>query len=524
MNKWISKLPALILLFIALIYFIYLPVSYDFDGTVFSQYLRFAVLQNDLITTAQPQHPLYIPLNYLIYKPLKTITGYNPMEYFHLQLFSLCFGLLTLWLTYLIIKKLTDRKFFQISGIALAAFCYGTWYYSVEAEVHMAGLFFVTAGVYLLFFYNKKFFGGPGGGFSKKPPGRTILAALCFALAAGFHLTNGLIVFSVLLIFIMDKEPFAKIFRFFLFYALFLLAELSFFALVWKINLFDFYRNQLMGQDVLAGYQISYWKSFSLDNLWGSVTSVAHGLVNAATPLLNIFSIILLLAGVFFIIWTAVKKKDRTIYYKLGAWMLPYFIFFTFWDHRNTEFKLNVILPFIILVVVSAASVFQDRRKAVYLIFGAFTLCIFLLNFYFFVKPANDIESNRNYQVAEAIRRVTPSGSIIVIGGCGTDLSIHNKIYISYFSFRKTIILDWMLGKGFSLENIRNRVKSEREQGTPVYFFSEIVRESKTVRQLLRNHKLTEADYFAFMAKLKLKEKISLIHGYYLSPYQLTLQ
>ncbi|MCX6579674.1 MAG: DUF2723 domain-containing protein [Candidatus Aminicenantes bacterium] len=510
-DKW---LPSLMLLLIGLIYFSFLPVNYDFDGTVFSQYLRYALVKNDLSVTHQPQHPLYIPVNYLLYNGLKKAIGYNVLEYFHLQLFSLCFGLLTLWVAYKIIKQVAgpDRRFLQIVGMALAAFAYGPWYYSVEAEVHMAGLFFVAAGMYLLFF--------------KPDPDkltRTVGASLCFALAAGFHLTNGLIAVAVLLVFILEKKSIGKIVRFFVFYGVFLLLELSIFAIASKINLLDFYKNQLQGNDILAGHKISYWTGLSIGGLWGSLKSVANGFLVPASPTLTVFSLLLLGTGAAFIINACVKSKNKA-YYKLGAWILPYFGFFTFWDHRNFEFKLNVVLPFIILFTASAAFFIrrmQNKTRVSLANTGILILIlsIFLSNFYYYIKPAGNLENNRNYRAAAAIEKVTPPQAAIVIAGCGSDLSIHNKIYISYFAGRKVFILDWMLSKGLTLDDIRARLEQEQTMGTPVYFFSDALLEGEgpVLQQLLKNHHLEAADYYRFLEKINFKEKIPVIDDYYLN-------
>ncbi len=109
--EWLEKFPVgIVILCIGLFYFIYLPVNYDFDGTVFSHYLRHGLVKGDLSAVHQPHHPLYIPVNYFLYKGLNTITGYNVLEYFHLQLFSLIFGMLTLWFSYKIIRQMTDSR------------------------------------------------------------------------------------------------------------------------------------------------------------------------------------------------------------------------------------------------------------------------------------------------------------------------------------------------------------------------------------------------------------------------------
>ncbi len=509
-SKWTSTL---MLLLIGLIYFSFLPVNYDFDGTVFSQYLRYALVKNDLSVTHQPQHPLYIPINYLLYNGVKKTVGYNVLEYFHLQLFSLCFGLLTLWVTYKIIKQITgpDQRFLQIAGMALAAFVYGSWYYSVEAEVHMAGLFFVAAGMYLLFFK-------PG---DRDKLTRTVAASICFVLAAGFHLTNGLIAVAVLFVFILEKKSIGKIFRFFAFYGVFLLLELSIFTLASKINLVDFYKNQLQGNDILAGHKIGYWTGLSISGLWGSLKSVANGILVPASPTLTALSFLLLACGAAFIIYAGVKSKNK-LYYILGAWMLPYFIFFTFWNHRNLEFKLNVVLPFIILFTASAAFFIRRMQNKTGVSLAntgilILILSVFLINFYYYMKPANNLENNLNYLAAVTIEKVTPPQAVIVIAGCGSDLSIHNKIYISYFAARKVFILDWMLGKGLTLDVIRSRLAQEQAMGTAVYFFSDTLQEGPALQQLLKNHHMEAADYYRFLEKMDFKEKIPIIDGYFLS-------
>lgn len=509
--KWPEKLTiTLAIMGISLIYLTFFPVNYDFDGTVFSHYLRYGLMKNDLQTIQQPQHPLYMPINYLLYKALNLTLDYNPLEYFHLQLFSLLFGLLTLWLSYKMIRKLTDRRFFQVAGMILISACYAIWYYSVEAEVHITGLFFITAGIYLLFFKPE----------NSQRWTHALAAAACFALAAGFHLTNGLIAISILLIFIAEKKPFVKIFQFFSFYVVLLLLELAIFAWVSNVNLIQFYKNQLLGRDVLAGYKISYWSGFSISAPWESLKSVANGILLPTSPVLAVLSMLLFLAAAVLVVrgFVCCKNGERKNYYRLGLWMLPYFVFFSFWDHRNIEFKLNVILPLLILSIVSAARFTQKKTKAVPVIVIAITVILMVggVNFYSSILPANNLENNVNYQAAEAVAKATPPQSIIVIGGCGSELSIHNKIYIPYFALRKTFILDWMLGKGLSLEEIRQRILREVENGTAVYFFSEILHESPTLLQIFKNHNLKASDYFNFLKTMNFNEKIPLIKGYHL--------
>lgn len=508
-GKWV---PYLIILLIGLFYFINLPAAYDYDGTVFSQYLRYSLAKSDLAAVSNPHHPWYMSVNYYLYKGLRSLFGYNAMEYFHLQLFSLLFGLLTLWVVYKIILSLTGQRFAAVVGPAIIAFSYGHWYYSVEAEVHMPGVFFAVLGMYLLFFKP-----GKGEGVA-----RELGAALCFALSAAFHLTNGLAAAAVGMIFFIERGGAApppswgrgKPLRFFFIYLVFLAGMMGVFVLVTGTNLFQVYREQLFGADAMAGYKISYWTALSPRSFWESVQSVAHGVFVRESSALIVLGFVFLFVGGLFIIWRGVRSPHKVIYRRLGFWMLPYFLFFTFWDHRNPEFKLQVVLPFLILFIVSAASLRGRVRNILLVMTACLVLCV---NAYFWALPAEDIDNNQNYRVAEAVRKTTPAGSIIVIGGCGSDLSVHNKIYLSYFAVRRTFILDWMLGKGVSLEDLHTRILAERDKGTPVYLFSEITRESETVRKLLETHKLRSIDYFTFIRELNAVKKVPLPGGYYLA-------
>ena len=99
-------LAALVFPGIPLLYFVFLPVSYSFDGTVFSQMLRYALLKHDWLGMVQIHHLLYFPLNYLVYRALAALFHYRVLEFFHLQMFSMFFGVATLLLVERTLKKL----------------------------------------------------------------------------------------------------------------------------------------------------------------------------------------------------------------------------------------------------------------------------------------------------------------------------------------------------------------------------------------------------------------------------------
>ena len=490
------------LFFIGLLYFRFLPLNYDYDGTVFSQYLRYAVVKNDLTPILHPHHLFYFPCNYLLYKSLHWLTGYQVLEYFHLQIFSLLFGLFTLGVIYKILYKITDSRFFSITGVLLIAFSYGIWYYSVEAEVDMPGLFFIAAGIYLLFFkpFNTK---------------NIVLSALLFSIAAGFHLTNGLIVLSVFFYFIYEKKSFVSILKFYLFYFFFLAIPYLFFYLSTKFDLVGEFKEQLSGsKDYFAGYKIVYWESFSFQSILDSLQVIATGILRPSSSLLSILSLLLLGLIAAVIAFPGKKETDKNIYFKMLFWMVPYLLFFTFWANTNLGFKLNVILPLLILAVYSLSRLNQNKAKKLIFVFVIFL--VFVSNFYFSIKPANKPENNPGYQLAKAIENKTENESFIIIAGCGTKVSVFSKIYIPYFAYRKIFILDWMLGKGLSLEDIYVTIQKEKSKNKSLYLLSELTYMNKALKVLLENHHLDSGDFFRFIKRFEVKRKIPLTGEYFL--------
>ncbi len=491
----------MVLLIIGLLYFIYLPVSYDFDGTVFSHFLRYALLENNLSPVIQSHHLFYFPLNFIIYKTLNQLTGYQVLEYFHLQLFSLVFGLLTLMMSFRIMKKIIPDRFFSVLGVCLIAGSHGFWSYAVEAEVHMAGLFFVVAGIYVLFF---------------KPPAlkNTILSALLLSMASGFHLTNGLICFSVLIYFIYERRTLVSGIQFFAFYGIFFTVPYLIYSLFIHHNLVKHLLNILFGVNMFSGYRINRWEGLSINGVFNSVKALGASML---VPVSDVFVIISigLLAGIILMAFALrLKSGNRQIMLKFIFWIIPYFLFFCFWESQNIEFKLNMVVPILILFVFSLSGL--RRRKLGKGILIGVSLFLFLVNFFGNMKPRNDINANKNYLLARAIGDNTAKNSSVFIAGSGSNSYNYGKIYIPYFALRNVIILDWKLGKGSTFDLLKQELDIGLNRGEPVYFLSEITSMTGTVREVLKKHGLSPSAFDKFLDQIEFSEPIPLINNYYL--------
>ncbi len=146
--------------------------------------------------------------------------------------------------------------------------------------------------------------------------------------------------------------------------------------------------------------------------------------------------------------------------------MLPYFLFFSIWDTKNIEFKLNIVIPLLIIFVISIS----NFHKIGYIIIALMIIFTFINNFYSGIRPKTEIQNNRNFLLAEAIREKTDNDSIIVIAG-NIKGYLYGKIYIPYFAERNTWILDWILGKGASLNNFKDSIGYSLSKGRKVFSY-----------------------------------------------------
>jgi len=483
-----------VIFFIGLIYFLYLPVSYNFDGTVYSYFLRYSIIKKDYISKIHPHHLLYHPLAVGTYKALVSISKVPFLEYFHLQILSLLFGLLTLIFIYKIILYSTSKYFISIAGVLLIAFSYAFWLFSVEAEIHIPGLFFIVSGIFFLFFQDKS--------------NKYLISAILFSLSAGFHLTNILILASVLFVFFVRKTKIKEALIFLGVYSVSIFIQYFLYSILSKTNLISFFKNVLFGKDPFAGYRISYWEPFSIKTLFLSINSIKNAIFEGTNPFISSILFLTLL------IFTTCGILKRDFKFKIDCflfWMLSYFLFFSFWETRNIEFKLNIVTPLLILFVISISNL--ERRSL--LIISFIIILTFINNFYFGIKPKTEIHNNRNFLLAESIREKTNEGSIIVIAGNNSGY-MYGKIYIPYFAMRNTWILDWILGRGFTLYDLKEQIRGTILRGKKIFFLSELTYMSDSVRELIKTHKLSQKDYKDFLNHLKFGRRIELLDGFYL--------
>ena len=501
-------LAALVFLGVPLLYFIFLPVNYSFDGTVFSHFLRYALIKHNLLDVVQIHHLLYFPANYLVYRVLETIFHYRVLEFFHLQLFSMFFGVMTLVLIERMLKKLNLTLIMRLIGVAAVAFSYTFWLYAVDAEVHMAGVFFMVAGLYLLIFRETRAYS-------------LVWAALCFALATGFHLTNILIAGTVLFYLLYQRVPWRRYVQFYLAYLSFMLILYGVYAAISHKPVQRILYNVFFGSDIYSGYKSTYFKSLALPTVISALASLKDALVNKT----GIWPWVLC-AGFLAMLGMAFKGTDKseikTFKRAMLLWFTPFFLFFTFWDTANIEFKIHALVP---LLLIAITSLDKLRPLVAHALGASLVIGLLLINLFSGIMPLTDVSKNTNYQVALAIQKTTPARAQILITGNFLGYG-YRKIYIPYFALREVLILDWLLGKGHSLSEIYAQLKKNAASGRPVYALGEIAEMGKPMKNLLDFHHIKESEYSRFNSGMRFILAAKLPGGYRLyrlefaSPYE----
>jgi hypothetical protein len=370
--------------------------------------------------------------------------------------------------------------------VAAVAFSHAFWLFAVDAEVHMAGLFFVTAGLSLLIF---------GGDRARSP----ILAALCLALAAGFHLSNVLAAATALLCLIERRSPWRRMALFSMAYLSFLLAMVGIFSACSGKPVLGIFYGMFFGADIYSGNPSAYVRPLNWPAVLSSFAALKQALVSA-----NGFMSWPAPAGVLALLVLAGRREGpsvrRTFVRAMAFWFLPFFLFFMFWDTGNIEFKIHALVPLLLIAAVSLNRLKPVGARA--LLGAALAVFLLLANLFFAMRPRADIGKNVHFQAAVAIARATPANAQVLITGNFLGYG-YGKIYIPYFSLRQVLVLDWLLGKGRPLPGIQALLRKNAASGRPLYALAEVFAAGPALDKLLAAHRIGADEYRRFVSGMR---------------------
>jgi len=390
--------------------------------------------------------------------------------------------------------------------MALLSSTYGIWYYAVNAEVHMAGLALAASGIYVL--------GAHGQG-----RGGVVFGALLLVLAAGFHLTNGLLFVPACLALVWSRtQRWQRLFLFLLAYFIFLGGIYAVFAHLSGQEVIRFLASQVVGIDPYSGVPNGYWSSLGAAEQARSLRALAHAVTLSWSGWGGALAVVLVFLGsVGGVFWFGRSQRDRFWLALMLAWLLPFYLFFSVWDNGNFEFKLHVLVPATLLFSCFIHLSTKGMPFVRWTVMPVLALCLFGCNFLGGILPANDPGNNLAYQVAQGVARNTDTQAVILTGGVGSPVSVYSKIYLPYFAHRKVLVVDWVLGKGGGeLGAVAHGITVLKNQGCAVYFLSELEQDGAVVGALAQRHALSAQMLVSFFRSLPRKDKVFLPDGNHL--------
>ena len=363
----------------------------------------------------------------------------------------------------------------------------------------MPALFFSLAGLLAL-------------GFSRRHAAGAAAAGLCFALAAGFHLTAGLLLVLGAVWLLLQRRPWRHVLLFAAVFALALALPLWWVAAAKGVRVTRWAWSSLFADVSYTEYAVSDWSPLSgrtlrlcWDGMAGAILVPAGQVLRWASRL-----ILLALAAAGALSLTRRRRQPATLL--LALWLAAFALFFTLWHPGATEFKLPVLAPLILLACGFLST--PSRRAPARICALTLAAALLALNFLYGLQPRQRPESNRDLLLAEAIRAATPPNAALVIAGNFRGFGM-GKIYIPYFSLRPVLVLDWLV-RGRSYAPVLARLRRETMAGRSIHLFSDMATVTPAVEELLHRHLLKAEQHRAFLAQLRLGRRVALPGGAYL--------
>ncbi len=495
--------PALHLLDTIIIAFIFLSVclghlssQFNFDGTVFAFRVEKAAAGGGIWELFHPRHIFYEPAGYIFYSVAHAL-GPALRSIVWLEIMDAVFGAAALCLFHRLALRMGMSRVTAAGLTMCLAFSFGFWFFSVESEVYVPGVFFLLLGFRCLCYFMDR---------GKHGVGAAGLLGVLAALAMANHIVNGLFLIPLVfgaLFFLKKAEPkndsgfsldipaavmMAAVCFAFIFLVYYeagthssLAKEMG--AKKWFLGLAD--------PETPFGYRKSYWVLHHAA-LWHWVLGTAKTFFAAGSHRLfyNAFlgflvcmaaAIIVILWGIYFLRLRKASAADIKLHLLLWLWLAPYAIFTVIWEPKNFELKVFFLAPLFLLLGLGLKGL-KGKVRVIRISPALLAALLFITNFYSSILPGADEKNNIDLQRAYFIRDHTEPLAIIYIAGVSGGYN-KGKIYIPYFSQRQAVVMDWRLER-----MIKDGGRIELDIGPDSYVLHELIATGDAVDQLAKNH------------------------------------
>lgn len=479
----------------------HLSFQYNFDGTVFAFRVEKAVVAGGVWELFHPRHLLYEPLGYLVYKSAYLLgTGLRSIIW--LEMLDALFGALAVALFHRLMLGICCDRVISAGACMCLAFSFGFWFFSVEPEVYVPGVFFLLLCFWLLLWCIKS---GRGRVFS------AVVLGAASALSAANHVVNGLfiiVIFFGLLLYLPgrgdsggDKKGIN------LFAAI---SAVLVFSVILGVLYYVVAANSGLAQETGAarwflgladprtpyGYTKSYWffnaraPGYWLEGMKSLVLAAGSHLLVKGTLLKCVYYasivIIFFMCFLYIIRLILLRGREKGVQPLLWLWFAPYALFSMAWEPRNFEIKLFLLAPFYMLLF-SGLKDQGGKGRALRFVPLILAGLLFVFNYFGSILPGSDKSSNLDLSRAEFIMENTEPEAVVCLAGVSRGYNI-GKIYIPYFSGRRTFVMDWMIQRMIS---DKGTLALDVRPGS--YVLEELVKSGPALEELASNHGLEAA-------------------------------
>ncbi len=482
--------PGFILFAGVLLFYLALPCrQYNFDGLVFSIFIRHSLHVQPHPDLLHNEHILYGPLGYLLCWPLVRL-GFFPDVRAILTLAGSLAGAGACAALFRALRSLGVRDLLALPLALTMALSSTFWLYSTDAEVYIFSALVMLLAVPTCAQLLR----------DEATPRERVLSGLLPGVALGFHLAN--VLYLPAFAYCQVAAGLRKGMR----------ALISSLAVAAGAILVPFIAKALLfraNSGILEGFlavfrrrsdaDTSYWgwPDFWLEAktlLGAALQPVAPGYGVAALLTRAILLLVLLAA-----LWRMPRllREERRVTVWLWTWLLPYFVFFSVWNVGDVEFTLFQIPPLLLLVGLAARDWAREPRRLWVAAATTWTLALLLgvVNTFSTFMPLADERRNRDLAIARYVLESTRPDDLVVISG--RDEEVNLKAYLPYYSGRETLILDfWYNRLQYTNETAEARVMGKLREvsgrGGAIYASSVVLTNHAVQSDFERLHQLPE--------------------------------
>jgi hypothetical protein len=409
---------------LVLVYVAFLTRTYYWDGVLFSLYIE-KVYNAELPSSIlfHPNHLLYSGFGYLLYSFSHSF-GLHFRAITLLQIVNVLASASAAVLIFTLIKRLGKSNELAAFCCLLLAFGATWWKFSTDADSYILSVLLLLLTVSFVISEKRSL----------------LLAGICHSLAMLFHELAVFAYVPVLVAVFLENRPRSVRIRHAFVY---ILSTTGCIALIywlaysftgrdsghaffgWIISFSSESRMTYSWRQIFIEYPASYLKLLA-----GGKLSLIRDYLSLPVIAALVFSLAALVAGIWLMrypkreVGVLIDRRTKLVFW---AWILPYFLFLSWWEPGSAFYKLFIWPPLVLLLgcFIAERSPWASRIRAAI----AFSAALAAWNFGAFIFPHSHSSADPVLALAETINRELPKNATVYYKVLSPD-----DWYLQYFA------------------------------------------------------------------------------------------